>query len=73
MPGQKKWRIELDPIAPGMPFDRYDNPKSTFTHRAGQITDIDHLTVPHVSTITFLPHTRHETVIVSNPGNRPGV
>jgi hypothetical protein len=70
IPGQKKWRIDLDPITPGLPFDRYDNPKTTFIQRGGQITDVDHPTVQHVSTITFLKGDPRELVIVSNPGNR---
>lgn len=70
MPGQKKWRIEMPPITPGMPFDRYDNPKVSFLHRQGQITDVDHPVLPHVSTITFLAGTPNETVIESDPGNR---
>ncbi|KUJ23871.1 uncharacterized protein LY89DRAFT_726923 [Mollisia scopiformis] len=69
MPGQKKWAIEMDAIEPGMPFDRYGNPKTSFNHRDGLITDVDHPNMSHCSTITFLGGQPDETVIVSNPSN----
>ncbi|KAH7327058.1 hypothetical protein BKA65DRAFT_539736 [Rhexocercosporidium sp. MPI-PUGE-AT-0058] len=41
MPGQRKWSIELGPIVPGLPFDRYGEPKIRFSHRGGRLVDED--------------------------------
>lgn len=70
MPGQKKWAIEMDRIEPGLPFDRYGNPKTKFNHRDGMIVDEDDPRVPHCSRITFMGGTQQEMVIESNPGAR---
>ncbi len=70
MPGQKKWSIEMPPIVPGLPFDRYDNPKISFNHRKGMIIDEDEADETHASRITFLKGTANEHVVVSNPGRR---
>jgi hypothetical protein len=57
----------MDPIEPGLPFDRYDNPHITFRHRDDRIVDINRTDKKHASTITFLAGTP-EVVIESDPG-----
>jgi len=70
MPGQKKWTIEMDPIEPGLPLDRYDNPHITFSHRNGRIVDMDRADKTHASTITFLKGTPEEKIVQSDPGDQ---
>ncbi|KAI6712479.1 hypothetical protein JHW43_004962 [Diplocarpon mali] len=68
MPGQKKWSIEMAPIAPGLSPDRYDNPAVRFSHRGGLIVDEDDVTRTHVSKITFVVGRGCEDhVVVSDP------
>jgi hypothetical protein len=69
-PGQKKWTIEMDPIGPGLPFNRYDNPHVTFTHREARIIDTDRTDKKHASTITFLKGTPEEKIVESDPGDQ---
>ncbi|KAL2060650.1 hypothetical protein VTL71DRAFT_9291 [Oculimacula yallundae] len=73
MPGQRKWSIELGPIIPGIPFDRYGDPKIRFSHRAGRLVDEDDDVISNVSYLRVRGDTGRpdETVTVtSDPATR---
>ena len=55
MPGQRKWDISLPSGRPTdqISWDRFDNPKTTFTHRGGRIIDEDDPVIEHASTVYF--------------------
>lgn len=68
MPGQKKWAIEVPPIDPALPDDRYGNPHITFRHREDRIIDMDCTDKKHASMIAFLGGTADKKIIESDPG-----
>ena len=71
MPGQKKWVIQMPPLqlASSIPFEAYGNPHIMFSHRGGQIVDIDRRDKKHASTLIFMPGTAEEEVIENDPGS----
>jgi len=71
MPGQKKWVIQMPPLqlASSIPFEAYGNPHVMFSHRGGQIVDIDRRDKKHASTLIFMPGTAEEEVIENDPGS----
>ena len=71
MPGQKKWSIEIPRIVPGLPDDRYGEPKIRFVHRKGRLVDEDDDFRDHVSYLTINNENGFEVKrVVSDPGTR---
>ncbi|PVH83983.1 hypothetical protein DL98DRAFT_652057 [Cadophora sp. DSE1049] len=71
MPGQKKWSIEIPRIVPGLPDDRFGEPKIRFVHRKGRLVDEDDDFKDHVSYLTVYNENGFELKKVANdPGTR---
>lgn len=62
VPGQRKWDIAMPagPPIPSITWERYQDPKTTFSHREGRIIDEDDPNVDFASTVTFMRGTTQE-------------
>lgn len=72
MPGQRRWDISMPSTEPvsAPNWERWQNPKIRFTHRAGQVVDQDVEDRTGASTLTINGGTPLEMTVVSDPATQ---